>query len=97
MRRRKVVFNARRHRWRGDGFLSRASDLLLSDDARTRGVFDPAALERWLARGSANGGEFDVKLWMLLNLELWFRLYFPDGQTLSATDAEPAALAAASG
>ena len=31
---------------------------------------------------------------MLLNLELWFRLYFPDGQTLSVTAAEPAALAA---
>ena len=29
----------------------------------------------------ANGGEFAVKAWMLINLELWFRLYFPEGGT----------------
>ncbi|MCH8066190.1 MAG: asparagine synthase (glutamine-hydrolyzing) [Chloroflexi bacterium] len=94
VKRRKVGFKVPMRRWLGDGFLPHARNLLLSEEARARGVFDPAALERWLARGPANGGEFDVKLWMLLNLELWFRLYFPDGQTLSVTEAEPATLAA---
>ncbi|MEE9285185.1 MAG: asparagine synthase-related protein, partial [Dehalococcoidia bacterium] len=71
-------------RWfRGD-LMGRARDLLLSEEARRRGVLDQSALRRWLQRGEANGGEFGQKVWMLVNLELWFRRYFPDGQTLSA-------------
>ena len=79
--RRKVGFKVPLDRWfRGD--LRRyAQDLLLSDAARRRGILDVAAVERWLARGEANGGEFAVKAWMLINLELWFRLYFPEGGT----------------
>ena len=34
---------------------------------------------------------------MLVNLELWFRLYFPDGGTLSEPDAERVAAGVARG
>lgn len=43
-------------------------------------------------RGAANGGEFGHRVWMLINLELWFRLYFADGATLG----QPAPALAAS-
>ena len=77
--RRKVGFKVPLDQWfRGD-LLGYARQLLLSDASRRRGVLDVEAVARWLDRGEANGGEFGVKVWMLINLELWFRRYFPVG------------------
>lgn len=81
--RRKVGFKVPLERWfRGD-LMRYARELLLSDQASSRQVLDARALEAWFRRGAANGGEFGHKVWMLANLEWWFRLYFPDGQNLS--------------
>ena len=86
--RRKVGFKVPLERWfRGD-LIGYARGLLLSDEARRRGIFDVDAVARWLERGAANGGEFGQKIWMLVNLELWFRLYFPDGGTISVPNPE---------
>jgi asparagine synthase (glutamine-hydrolysing) len=86
--RRKVGFKVPLERWfRGD-LMGYARELLLSKEARRRGVIDVEALGRWLDRGPANGGEFGQKVWMLVNLELWFRVYFPDGETLDIRDAD---------
>ncbi|MDZ4278167.1 MAG: asparagine synthase C-terminal domain-containing protein, partial [Dehalococcoidia bacterium] len=93
--RRKVGFKVPLERWfRGD-LIGYARDLLLADEARRRGIMDTDAVARWLDRGAANGGEFGHKVWMLVNLELWFRLYFPDGGTLRvpSAGAAPAELA----
>jgi asparagine synthase (glutamine-hydrolysing) len=93
--RRKIGFKVPLERWfRGD-LIGFARGLLLSDEARRRGILDIGALEGWLERGPANGGEFGQKVWMLVNLELWFRLYFPDGQSLGVPSAEVAAVEAA--
>jgi asparagine synthase (glutamine-hydrolysing) len=95
--RRKVGFKVPLERWfRGD-LIGFARDLLLSDEARRRGILDIDAVESWLERGPANGGEFGQKVWMLVNLELWFRLYFPDGGSLRVPTAEEAAVGAANG
>jgi asparagine synthase (glutamine-hydrolysing) len=48
--------------------------VLLSSAARTRGLFEPCAVERLLDDESA----FGRRLWGLVNLELWFR-EFIDG------------------
>ena len=82
LQRRKVGFKVPLERWLGGELMSYARELLLSDEARRRGIFDVDAVERWLGRGAANGGEFGHRVWMLINLELWFRLYFADGATL---------------
>ena len=82
LQRRKVGFKVPLERWFGGELMSYARELLLSDEARRRGIFDVDAVERWLDRGAANGGEFGHRVWMLINLELWFRLYFADGATL---------------
>ena len=79
--RRKVGFKVPLERWTGGELMRRARELLLSDEARRRGVLDIDGVERWLNRGAANGGEFGHRVWMLLNLELWFRLFFPEGAT----------------
>ena len=86
--RRKVGFSVPLEQWfRGD-LIGYARRLLLSDEARRRGVIDVDALARWLDRGEADGAALGPKVWMLVNLELWFRLYFPDGGTLSVPNAE---------
>ena len=88
--RRKVGFKVPVEGWfRGD-LMKFARELLLSDEARRRGVMDVSAVEQWLRQGEANGGEFGQKVWMLVNLELWFRLYFPEGHALSPDIAKAA-------
>ena len=93
----KVGFKVPLERWfRGD-LIGYARGLLLSEEARARGIMDTDSVARWLDAGAANGGEFGQKVWMLVNLELWFRLYFPDGGTLSEPDAERVAAGVARG
>jgi asparagine synthase (glutamine-hydrolysing) len=56
-------------------------DLVLGQRATQRGLFDPAALRRLVtshASGEANHAE---RLWSLVNLELWQRLYL-DGESV---------------
>ena len=93
VKRRKVGFKVPMERWLRDDLMKLARNLVLSDEARARGVLDVPLLEKWLQRGDwANG--FGEKVWMLVNLELWFRLYFPDGASLSAdiADGRPVAI-----
>ncbi len=80
--RRKVGFKVPMETWLRDDLMKLARNLLLSSEARARGVLDVPVVEGWLECGDwANG--FGEKVWMLVNLELWFRLYFPDGASLS--------------
>ena len=46
-------------------------DVLLSDAARARGIYDPAAIEKLLDGEPA----FGRRLWGMLSLELWFRTF----------------------
>jgi asparagine synthase (glutamine-hydrolysing) len=48
-------------------------DLLLSERSRARGILDPAAVERRIAR--ADGG-LGLDLWTLISFELWCRTFF---------------------
>jgi asparagine synthase (glutamine-hydrolysing) len=49
-----------------------ARDLLLSEAARTRGLFQPAAVERLLDR-HRDGEDHGERLWNLIVLETWYR------------------------
>jgi asparagine synthase (glutamine-hydrolysing) len=51
-----------------------AFDVLLDSRARRRGYFNADAIER-LWRQHADGHRFDGQLWLLLNFELWHRVY----------------------
>jgi asparagine synthase (glutamine-hydrolysing) len=69
------------------GFLR---DLLLSDRSRQRGLFNPAYVERLIAR-QASGRNLDWPLWVLVSFELWCRTFIdgragvPDGPYALAT------------
>jgi asparagine synthase (glutamine-hydrolysing) len=72
--------------WMRGPWNSIARDVLLDSRSRTRGIIDPAAIERLIdghAGGSTDGAD---ALWTLLNLELWYRTFIDGGgvQTLPA-------------
>jgi asparagine synthase (glutamine-hydrolysing) len=75
LRRRKVGFKAPLEGALRPQVLDYARGLLLDRRTRDRGILDVDAVAAWLDRGDANGGEFGLRAWMLLNLELWFRMY----------------------
>ena len=56
-----------------------ARDLLLDERARSRGYFNMPVVER-LWREHAEGRHvWDIQLWLLLNVELWHRIFL-DGE-----------------
>lgn len=84
----KVGFKVPLEDWFSHGHLRGvAQQLLLGDETRARGFLDVDAVGRWLEAGADDGSEFGHRVWMLINLELWFRQYFPDGHRLGFEDA----------
>jgi asparagine synthase (glutamine-hydrolysing) len=85
-------------RWTREQWNGTMRDVLLDRRTRERGIIDPegtAALLRDHAAGRTDGWD---RIWMLLNLELWFRTFIDgDGiQTLPAPAARQSAAARAS-
>jgi asparagine synthase (glutamine-hydrolysing) len=75
--RKKMGFPVPIHSWLGDRFNEFAKEVLLDRSARTRGILRCDNLESILNDTT----QFDqhrsgLKIWMLVNLELWFREYF---------------------
>jgi asparagine synthase (glutamine-hydrolysing) len=84
MKRRKMGFPVPLDGWLRGAFWPVVEDLVLGPRAVARGLFDPSALRRLAEehrRGEVHHGE---RLWLLMNLEIWQRI-FMDG------DAPPAA------
>jgi len=72
--RKKLGFPTPLDGWFRNGLMDSARDLLLDKTTRERGIFDQAALAQLLA--SAQNLPYDSygkKVWMLMNVELWFR------------------------
>jgi asparagine synthase (glutamine-hydrolysing) len=65
--------------WRG-----LVDDLVLGDRARARGLFDATATRR-LVREHAAGRDHAERLWALVNVELWHRIFL-DGEPPAAID-----------
>jgi asparagine synthase (glutamine-hydrolysing) len=70
--RRKKGFALPTGRWLAGRLHGFARDLLLSPEARQRGLFVPAAIEALLARHRA-GADQGERIWNLMVLETWFR------------------------
>ena len=63
-----------------------ARDLLLSREARGRGLYDQAAVERLIREHAEGRRDYSRQLWALLTLEEWHR-QFVDGERFSASGA----------
>ncbi|HKW94462.1 MAG TPA: asparagine synthase (glutamine-hydrolyzing) [Methylomirabilota bacterium] len=87
LRRRKLGFPVPLGRWARERYAPFIRQIILGPRALARGMFDPQVLERLLNEHEAGVANHTDRLWLLLNLEIWHRIFI-DGE-------EPAALASA--
>jgi len=85
LRRRKMGFPVPVGRWLGGAFRPIVDELITGKRARSRGLFEPAALRRLADEHRSGVAEHGDRLWLLANLEIWQRIFL-DGE-------EPAAIA----
>jgi asparagine synthase (glutamine-hydrolysing) len=79
LHRRKLGFPVPFGRWARERFAPSVRSTILGPRALARGLFDPAVLERLVAEHEAGTGNHADRLWCLLNLELWQRIFL-DGE-----------------
>ncbi|HEX2571567.1 MAG TPA: asparagine synthase-related protein, partial [Polyangia bacterium] len=70
--RRKKGFSLPLGRWMREDLADMSRDLLTGAKTRSRGLFNPLAVERLLDEHKA-GINHGLRLWNLLVLELWYR------------------------
>jgi len=74
--RKKVGFSLPIHNWFRNELKQYAYDLLLSEKALGRGLFNKEAIMCMLDEHSQSQRGYGHKIWALVTLELWFREYF---------------------
>jgi asparagine synthase (glutamine-hydrolysing) len=80
--RRKMGFPVPVNRWFRDRFSSVVSEFVLSPRALERGLFQAAFLRGLAQEHRAGSGEHGLRLWLLVNLEIWHRI-FVDGEAVA--------------
>jgi asparagine synthase (glutamine-hydrolysing) len=91
--RRKMGFPVPLGSWLRGPFRGVVEDLVLGPRALGRGLFEPSAVRRLVAEHRAGLADHGDRLWLLLNLEIWQRVFL-DGESATAgrlfDDAAPA-------
>jgi asparagine synthase (glutamine-hydrolysing) len=59
-------------------------DLLAPDTVAARGLFDPAEVQRLIQANDAGAEDNALRIWALLNLELWQREFVDAPQMAAA-------------
>jgi len=77
--RRKMGFPVPVGRWLRGPFRPLVDELVLGPRALARGLFEPSALRRLVASHRAGAVDHGDRLWLLINLELWQRIFL-DGE-----------------
>jgi len=77
--RRKMGFPVPVGRWLRGPFRPLVDELVLGPRALERGLFDPGALRRLAQAHRSGAAEHGDRLWLLINLELWQRMFL-DGE-----------------
>lgn len=70
-------------RWLRGPFWPLVEELVLGPAARARGLFEPAELSRLAHAHRAGVEEHGDRLWLLINLEVWQRIFL-DGEDAGA-------------
>jgi asparagine synthase (glutamine-hydrolysing) len=75
LRRKKMGFGVPIDHWLRQQLREMAYDLLLDPRALQRGYFNPSAVRRYLDEHARGEGHHHSRLWSLLMLELWHRMF----------------------
>jgi asparagine synthase (glutamine-hydrolysing) len=78
--RRKMGFPVPVGRWLRGGFWPVVEELVLGLRARSRGFFNPHTLRQLADEHRSGRARHDDRLWLLINLEIWHRI-FCEGET----------------
>jgi asparagine synthase (glutamine-hydrolysing) len=78
--RRKMGFPVPVGRWLSTEFRPLVNEFVLSPRASERGLFDAAALRQMVAEHMSGAAKHGDRLWLLVNLEIWHRI-FHDGES----------------
>jgi asparagine synthase (glutamine-hydrolysing) len=89
LRRRKMGFPVPVGRWLRGPSWPLVEELVLAPRALERGLFDPSALRRLADDHRAGVDRHGDRLWLLLNVELWHRIFI-DGEHADAVMGPPA-------
>jgi asparagine synthase (glutamine-hydrolysing) len=84
--RRKLGFPVPFGRWAREGFADSLRATILGPRAMARGLFDRRPLEALAAQHEAGAANHADRLWLLLNLELWQRIFL-DGEDPASVSA----------
>jgi asparagine synthase (glutamine-hydrolysing) len=79
LHRRKLGFPVPFGRWAREQFAKEIRSGILGPRALARGLFEPAELERLVGEHESGVANHADRLWLLLNLELWQRIFL-DGE-----------------
>lgn len=75
--RKKMGFPVPLNNWFGGHFNEYAKEILLSKEAQKRGIFNIENIEKWLNSDKLSQAHgFAMKIWMLINLEIFCKKYF---------------------
>lgn len=75
LERRKMGFPVPVSRWLRDRFWPLVCEFVLGPRALERGLFEPAFLRRLAEEHRAQSAEHGLRLWLLVNLEIWHRIF----------------------
>ncbi|MET7685088.1 asparagine synthase (glutamine-hydrolyzing) [Streptomyces sp. NPDC005423] len=73
----KLPFPAPLNEWLARPEAARTAGLVLDDGARLHEFFDAGRLRRWWASRGGDHPSFGRQAWLLMNLEVWLRVYCP--------------------
>jgi asparagine synthase (glutamine-hydrolysing) len=86
--RRKLGFPVPFGRWAREGFADSIRATVLGPRAMARGLFDRRPLEALVAEHETGAANHADRVWLLLNLELWQRIFL-DGEDSASASASP--------
>ena len=92
--RKKMGFPVPVGRWLRGEYRPLLDETILHERATARGLFRPDAVRQLVARHDAGEFGLEQRLWMLLNIEVWHRI-FVDGEEASRVMGPPALLSVA--
>lgn len=74
--RKKMGFPVPIHKWFGNNFKNFVKEIVLSRKAKSRGIYNIKNISKFINKSNIAKNHNDaLKLWMLLNLEIWFQKY----------------------
>ena len=82
----KMGFPVPFDRWLKDGSLGMVSEILLDKRTRDRGYFNAPYIEKLLKSHRSEQRDYQNQIWMLLNFELWHRVFIDNAPTVCSAN-----------